>query len=80
LPNFSKNSPKSSQVKKANRSTTKPKTSTTNPFWFLKPQNTYNNPCFETAYLGENLINLLKQKIAQKVAIILGYFNLSKKS
>jgi hypothetical protein len=26
------------------------------------------------AYLGENVINLLKQKVAQKVAIILGYF------
>jgi hypothetical protein len=46
----------------------------------LKPQNTYNKPCFETAYLGENVINLLKQKVAQKVAIILGYFILSKKS
>jgi hypothetical protein len=31
-------------------------------------------PCFVTAYLGENLINLLKQN----VAIILGYFILSK--
>ncbi len=26
------------------------------------------------AYLGENLIKLLKQKVAQRVAIILGYF------
>jgi hypothetical protein len=32
----------------------------------------------ETAYLGENLINLLKQKVAQKVTIILGYMILSK--
>jgi len=40
----------------------------------LKPSNTYNKPCFEIAYLGENSINLLKQK----VAIILGYFILSK--
>ncbi len=38
----------------------------------------YNIPCFETAYLGKNVINLLKQKVAQKVAIILGYFILSK--
>jgi hypothetical protein len=44
----------------------------------LKPLNTYNKPCFETAYLGKNGINLLKQKVAQKVAIILGYFILSK--
>jgi hypothetical protein len=43
-----------------------------------KPLNTYNKPCFETAYLGENLLNLLKQKIAQKIAMILGYFILSK--
>jgi hypothetical protein len=54
LPNFSKNSPKSQQVKKG--------------------QNIYNKPCFKTAYLGKNVINLLKQK----VAIILGYFILSK--
>jgi hypothetical protein len=33
---------------------------------------------FETAYLGKNVINLHKQKVAQKVAIILGYFILSK--
>jgi hypothetical protein len=33
----------------------------------LKPSNTYNKPCFETAYLSKNVINLLKQKVAQKV-------------
>jgi hypothetical protein len=44
----------------------------------LKPYNTYNKPCFETVYLGKNVINLLKQKVAQKVAIILGYFIFSK--
>jgi hypothetical protein len=44
----------------------------------LKPEHTYNKPCFETAYLGENLLNLPIQKIAQKVAIILGYFIASK--
>jgi hypothetical protein len=44
----------------------------------LKPSNTYNKSCFETAYLGQNLIYLLKQKVAQKDAIILGYFILSK--
>jgi len=40
----------------------------------LQAQNIYNKPCFETAYLGENLINLLKQKAVN----ILGYFILSK--
>jgi hypothetical protein len=44
----------------------------------LKPQNTNNKPCFETAYLSKNVIILLKQKVAQKVAIILGYFIPSK--
>jgi hypothetical protein len=44
----------------------------------LKPLYTYNIPCFEMAYLGETLINLLKQKVAQIVTIILGYFMLSK--
>jgi hypothetical protein len=44
----------------------------------LKPQNTYNKPYLETAYLGENLINLLKQKVTQKAAIILGYVIFSK--
>jgi hypothetical protein len=46
------------------------------PLW--KPLNTYNKPCFETAYLGENLKNLVKQKVAPKVTIILGYYILSK--
>jgi len=44
----------------------------------LKPQNTYNKPCIETAYLSKNVIILLKQKVAKKVAIIFGYFILSK--
>jgi hypothetical protein len=44
----------------------------------LKPKNTYNKPCFETAYLDKNVINLLKQKVAPKVTIILGYFIFSK--
>jgi len=35
----------------------------------LKRENTYNKPCFETAYLGESAINLLNQKVAQNVAI-----------
>ncbi len=44
----------------------------------LKTQNIYIKPCFETAYLSKNVIDLLKQKVAQKVAIILGYFISSK--
>jgi hypothetical protein len=40
----------------------------------LKPENTNNKSSFETVYLGENVINLLKQKLAQNVAISLGYF------
>jgi hypothetical protein len=33
---------------------------------------------FLTPYLGENVINLLQQKVAQKVTISLGYFIFSK--
>jgi hypothetical protein len=36
------------------------------------------NNVLKTAYLSKNVINLLKQKGAQKVTIILGYFILSK--
>ncbi len=43
----------------------------------LKPLNTYNKKCFEHAYLCENVIDLLEQKIAQNVAISLGYFTFS---
>jgi hypothetical protein len=32
----------------------------------------------ETAFLGENVINLLKQKVAQNVTIFWGYFIFSK--
>jgi hypothetical protein len=38
----------------------------------------YNKPCFECAYLGENVIDLLKQKTAQIVAITFGCFIFSK--
>jgi hypothetical protein len=40
----------------------------------------YLQQCFETAYLGENAINLIQHKVAQNVTISLGYFILSKKS
>jgi hypothetical protein len=43
----------------------------------LKPKNTYK-PYFETAYLDENVINLLQQKVAQNIVISLGYFIFSK--
>ncbi len=44
----------------------------------LKLKNAYNQLCFETAYSGENVINLLQQKVAQNIAISLGYFIVSK--
>jgi hypothetical protein len=44
----------------------------------LKTLNTYNKQCFEIAYLCENVINLLKQKVAQNVEIILDYSIFSK--
>jgi hypothetical protein len=31
----------------------------------LELYSTYNKICFETAYLGKNVINVLKQKVAQ---------------
>jgi hypothetical protein len=66
--------------KKAKISTTKLNLKVQNIYIkpLLKPQNTYNKLCFETAYLGKNVINLLNQKVAQKVAITLGYCILSK--
>ena len=66
LPNFSKNSPKSRQVKKGQNIYNKAE--------FKSPEhlhqttfetlNSYNKPYFETAYLGKNVINLLKQKVS----------------
>jgi hypothetical protein len=44
----------------------------------IKPQLNYNRPCFECAYSVENVRDLFEQKIAQKVAITLGYFISSK--
>ncbi len=43
----------------------------------LKPWNMYNKSCFETDYLGENVMNLLKHKVAKNVAISLGYIILA---
>jgi hypothetical protein len=39
----------------------------------LRPWNSYNKLCFETACLGENVGYLLIQKVAQNVAISLGF-------
>jgi hypothetical protein len=79
LPTFSKNSPKSCQAKKGQNVYNKAQFEGPKHLQkrLLKPLNTHNKPCFETAYLCENLINLLKLKVAQKVAIIFGYFILS---
>jgi hypothetical protein len=41
---------------------------------------TYNKPHFDTTYLGENGINLIKQKVAQNVATSLSPFIFKKKS
>jgi hypothetical protein len=45
---------------------------------FSKPQNTYNKQCFETAYLVENAMNLLQQKVAHTVDISSDNFIFSK--
>jgi hypothetical protein len=66
---FQRKAQKVARSKKAKISTTKLN---------LKAQNTCIKPCFETAYLSKNVINLLKQKLTPKVTIILGYFILSK--
>jgi hypothetical protein len=44
----------------------------------LKSSNTYDKPCSESDYLGENAMNLLRQNVAQNVTISLGYFIFSK--
>ncbi len=76
LPNFSKSSPKSFQGQKGKNIYNKAQFESPKNYIkpLLKPKNTYNKPGFETAYLGENVINLLQQK----AAISLGYFIFSK--
>jgi hypothetical protein len=77
---FQKVAQKVSKAKKARISTTKLNLKArkiyTKPL--LKPKNTHNKPCFETAYLGVKVINLFQQKVAQNIAISLGYFIFSK--
>ncbi len=79
-PKFSKKSPKSCQVKNGPNIHIKaqfesPKHLHQTTFETLKY---LQQTMFATAYLSKNVINLLKQKVAQKVATILGYFILSK--
>ncbi len=66
LPFFQKIAQKVAKSKKAKISTTKLNLKAQNIYNkpLLKPPNTYNKACFESTYLGENLINLLQQ--AQK--------------
>ncbi len=63
-----------SKPKKAKISTTKLNLKVQNTYNkpLLKPLNTHNKPCFETAFLGKNVINLLNQKVAQIFTISLG--------
>ncbi len=77
---FQRIAQKVAKSKKAKISTTKLNLKIQNIYIkpLLKPENTHNKPCFESAYLGKNVINLHKQKVAQNVAIILGYFIFSK--
>jgi hypothetical protein len=80
LPIFQKVAQTVSKPKNAKISTTKLNLKDQNIYIkpLLKPWNTYNKPCSETAYLGENVINLLKQKVDQNVTISLGYSIFSK--
>jgi hypothetical protein len=44
----------------------------------LEPWNSDDKLYFETAYLGEKVKKMLRQKVAQNVAVSLGYFSCSK--
>jgi hypothetical protein len=44
----------------------------------LNPKNYYNKPCFETAYIGENVKNLQMQKSSPKCHHIFGLLHLFK--
>ncbi len=83
LTKFWKNSPKQSPSPKMpkylhKKSIWESKNINVKPF--LKPLSTCNKPYFEidTAYLGENVLNLPKQKVAQNVSISLRYLIFSK--
>ncbi len=82
FPNIQKVSQKVSKANKTKISTTKLNLKTQNIYikLLLKPKNICIKPCFETAYLGENVINLLHQKLAQNIAISFGLIHLFKKS
>jgi hypothetical protein len=81
MPNFPKSSPNSLQAPKGHNIYNKaqfesPKHLHQTTFETLL--NIYNKPCFEAAYLGENVLNLIKQKGALNITISLGYFIFSK--
>jgi hypothetical protein len=67
-------------AKKAEISTTKLNLKAQNIYIkpLLKHKNTYNKPCFGSANFGENVVNLLQQKVAQNCVISLGFFIFSK--
>jgi hypothetical protein len=79
-PIFQKVAQKVSKSKKAKISTTKLNLKAKNIYIkpLLKPQKTNNKPCFETAYLGEYVINLLQQKSSLKCCHFFCYFIFSK--
>jgi hypothetical protein len=75
LPNFSKSSLKSLQTSKKCQNVSF-KAQTESPKYLH--QTTFERQCFGCAYLIEIVIDLLKPKMAQNVAINLGYYILSK--
>jgi hypothetical protein len=74
---FQRIAQKSSSQKKPKISTTKLNLKTQNIY--IKPHLKPLKPCFETVYLGKKVINLLKQKEAQKMYYF-GLLDLSIKS
>ncbi len=80
MPNFSKSTQKSLLIEKnAKIALTKPKFKVQH-ITFETLKYLHNKPSFEHAYLGKNVLDLLKQKIAQNVTITLGLLHLFKKS
>jgi hypothetical protein len=65
MPDFSKSSQNSLQAKNIPSPTLNLKFQNFYIKLLLKPYNAYYKPYFETAYLGENVTNLLEQKEAQ---------------
>ncbi len=78
LPIFWKSSQNSLQDKEIPKFTQKFKVKNIYFKPLLKLLNTYNKPWFETVYLGENVVQLHKQKVAQNMPIFGGWFIFSK--